>query len=65
MFHEFLFVSFPALLKEIDVSFDEMKSVSRAGFGLLKFVDAVLGYCAVAREIKPKREKVCTAFNLS
>ncbi|XP_052801261.1 dynein axonemal heavy chain 10-like isoform X3 [Mya arenaria] len=47
-----------ALLKEIDITFDDMKSVSRAGFGLLKFVDAVLGYCAVAREIKPKREKV-------
>ncbi|XP_060580911.1 dynein axonemal heavy chain 10-like isoform X1 [Ruditapes philippinarum] len=46
------------LLKEIDISIDEMKAVSRAGAGLLKFVDAILGYCAVAREIKPKREKV-------
>ena len=36
----------------------EMKSISRAGAGLLKFVEAVLGYCSVAREIKPKREKV-------
>ena len=35
-----------------------MKAVSRAGAGLLKFVEAVMGYCAVAREIKPKREKV-------
>lgn len=49
------------LLKEIDVTLDEMKAVSRAGAGLLKFVDAVLGYCAVAREIKPKREKVTMA----
>lgn len=49
---------FTALLKEIDCSLEEMKAVSRAGAGLLKFVDAVLGYCAVAREIKPKREKV-------
>jgi hypothetical protein len=51
-------ILFSALLKEIDISIDEMKAVSRAGAGLLKFVDAILGYCAVAREIKPKREKV-------
>ena len=37
---------------------ESMKAVSRAGAGLLKFVEAVMGYCAVAREIKPKREKV-------
>lgn len=37
---------------------EEMKEVSKAGTGLLKFVIAVLGYCSVAREIKPKREKV-------
>jgi len=35
-----------------------MKSVSHAGFGLLTFVQAVMGYCEVAREIKPKRELV-------
>lgn len=37
---------------------EEMREVSKAGAGLLKFVVAVLGYCSVAREIKPKREKV-------
>ncbi|KAL3856163.1 hypothetical protein ACJMK2_010948 [Sinanodonta woodiana] len=47
-----------SLLKEIDMDVEEMRSVSRAGAGLLKFVEAVLGYCNVAREIKPKREKV-------
>ncbi|PVD32839.1 hypothetical protein C0Q70_08286 [Pomacea canaliculata] len=47
-----------ALLKDIDMSPEEMKAISRAGAGLLKFVEAVMGYCAVAREIKPKREKV-------
>ena len=47
-----------ALVKEIDMTPAEMKTISRAGAGLLKFVEAVLGYCAVAREIKPKREKV-------
>jgi dynein heavy chain len=35
-----------------------MRSVSRAGFGLLKFVRAVLGYCDVFREVKPKRDRV-------
>ena len=42
-----------------------MKDVSTAGAGLLKFVEAVMGYCSVAREIKPKREKVwrhCSSF---
>nr|CAD7428943.1 unnamed protein product [Timema monikensis] len=29
----------------------DMANVSMAGFGLLKFVDAVLGYCAVFREM--------------
>ncbi|XP_050408300.1 dynein axonemal heavy chain 10 [Patella vulgata] len=46
------------LLKEIDLTNAEMKAISRAGAGLLKFVEAVMGYCSVAREIKPKREKV-------
>ena len=40
------------------MSIDEMKEKSRAGAGLLKFVVAVVGYCEVAREVKPKREKV-------
>lgn len=35
-----------------------MKTISKAGFGLLKFVLAVLGYCDVFKEIKPKKEKV-------
>ena len=35
-----------------------MKTISKAGTGLLKFVEAVMGYCVVAREIKPKRDKV-------
>ncbi|XP_017781324.1 PREDICTED: dynein heavy chain 10, axonemal [Nicrophorus vespilloides] len=37
---------------------DDMASISKAGFGLLKFVTAVLGYCAVYKEVKPKKEKV-------
>lgn len=41
----------------------EMKDVSTAGAGLLKFVEAVMGYCSVAREIKPKREKVWRHFS--
>lgn len=45
-------------LKKIGVSVQEMKSISNAGAGMMKFVEAVMGYCDVAREIKPKREKV-------
>ena len=45
-------------LKSLGVSVQEMKSISTAGFGMMKFVEAVMGYCDVAREIKPKREKV-------
>ncbi|KAF2892470.1 hypothetical protein ILUMI_13689 [Ignelater luminosus] len=37
---------------------DDMANISKAGFGLLKFVYAVLGYCAVYREVKPKKERV-------
>ncbi|XP_014779882.1 dynein axonemal heavy chain 10 isoform X2 [Octopus bimaculoides] len=47
-----------AKLKVLDISLDEMKLVSKAGAGLLKFVEAVMGYCEVAKEIKPKREKL-------
>lgn len=37
---------------------DDMKNVSKAGFGLLKFVQAVLGYCDVFKDVKPKQERV-------
>ncbi|XP_055533348.1 dynein axonemal heavy chain 10 [Wyeomyia smithii] len=37
---------------------DDMKTISKAGFGLLKFVRAVLGYCDVYREVKPKKDRV-------
>lgn len=43
----------------MDIEYDRMKDISRAGAGMFKFVKAVMGYCNVAREIKPKREKVC------
>ncbi|XP_047141246.1 dynein axonemal heavy chain 10 isoform X1 [Hydra vulgaris] len=45
-------------LKDLNITVEEMKDISSAGAGLLKFVNAVMGYCSVAREIKPKREKV-------
>lgn len=48
-------------LKEMDITIDDMKEKSRAGAGLMKFVYAVVGYCEVAKEVKPKREKVCVA----
>ncbi|XP_014262519.1 dynein heavy chain 10, axonemal-like [Cimex lectularius] len=36
----------------------EMAKISSAGMGLLKFVEAVLTYCAAYKDIKPKRDKV-------
>jgi dynein heavy chain len=36
----------------------KMKTISIAGAGLLKFVYAVIGYNAVFREVKPKKDKV-------
>ncbi|XP_058491324.1 dynein axonemal heavy chain 10 [Solea solea] len=45
-------------LKNLQTSLEEMQAISRAGSGMLKFVEAIIGYCEVSREIKPKREKV-------
>ncbi|OAF67720.1 1-alpha DHC [Intoshia linei] len=45
-------------LKELDMTVEVMKDKSKAGAGLMKFVQAVVGYCDVAREVKPKRDRV-------
>lgn len=45
-------------MKTLNTTTEEMEAVSKAGLGMLKFVEAVMGYCDVFREIKPKREKV-------
>lgn len=37
-----------------------MKHISKAGYGLYQFVLAVLGYCDVYKEVKPKKERVET-----
>ncbi|ERE76020.1 dynein heavy chain 8, axonemal [Cricetulus griseus] len=50
------------LLKNLNTTIEEMEAVSKAGLGMLKFVEAVMGYCDVFREIKPKREKVSQPF---
>lgn len=50
---------FVGFLRNLNATFEEMEAISKAGLGMLKFVDAVMGYCDVAKEIKPKREKVC------
>lgn len=50
---------FLEFLKEDEITVEEMKSISKAGAGLLKFVNANLNYCQVFRDVKPKREKVC------
>ena len=46
------------LVKEMDMSLEEMREKSKAGAGLMKFVYALIGYCDVFKEVKPKREKV-------
>lgn len=35
-----------------------MKEISKAGYGLLSFVEAVLQYCKIFKEVKPKQDKV-------
>ena len=52
------------IMKEMGATIQEVQVISRAGAGLLRFVDAVMGYCAVAKEIKPKREKVARRLEL-
>uniref|UniRef100_G1NVC6 Dynein axonemal heavy chain 10 n=1 Tax=Myotis lucifugus TaxID=59463 RepID=G1NVC6_MYOLU len=47
-----------SLLKTLNTTIEEMEAVSKAGLGMLKFVEAVMSYCDVFKEIKPKREKV-------
>ncbi|XP_058809033.1 dynein axonemal heavy chain 10 [Phymastichus coffea] len=37
---------------------EQMKTISTAGYGLYKFVLAVLDYCSVFREVKPKIDRV-------
>ena len=46
------------LLKEMNVSIEEMRDKSRAGAGLMKFVTAVVAYCEVYKDVKPKKDKV-------
>ncbi|XP_021113286.1 dynein heavy chain 10, axonemal isoform X3 [Heterocephalus glaber] len=46
------------LLKTLSTTMGEMEAVSKAGLGMLKFVEAAMGYCNVFREVKPKRDKV-------
>ncbi|XP_020287480.1 dynein heavy chain 10, axonemal isoform X2 [Pseudomyrmex gracilis] len=48
-----------AHLKKSD-KLDQMQVISKAGYGLYRFVLAVLDYCAVFREIKPKMDRVQT-----
>lgn len=35
-----------------------MREISKAGYGLLCFVEAVLQYCVVYKEVQPKIDKV-------
>ena len=55
----------PGFLKNLQTTVNEMHAISKAGSGMLKFVEAIMGYCEVAREIKPKRQKVCTCYYIT
>ncbi|KAG5320172.1 DYH10 protein, partial [Pseudoatta argentina] len=46
-----------AHLKKTD-KLNQMQVISKAGYGLYKFVLAVLDYCAVYKEVKPKIDRV-------
>ena len=46
------------MVNKMDTDYAGMRQISKAGGGLFKFVKAVLGYCEVAKQIKPKRDKV-------
>ncbi|CAD5121743.1 DgyrCDS10220 [Dimorphilus gyrociliatus] len=46
------------ILKDPEMNLENMKEKSRAGYGLLQFVLAVVDYCEVYREIRPKRDRV-------
>jgi dynein heavy chain len=35
-----------------------MAEIRKAGYGLLRFVEAVLMYCSVYREVKPQKDCV-------
>lgn len=45
-------------LKQMNVTLEEMREKSKAGAGLMKFVQAVVEYCEVYKDVKPKKEKV-------
>ena len=53
-----------SLVKEMDISVEEMREKSKAGAGLMKFVQAFVGYCDVYKEVKPKREKVTNRITI-
>ena len=52
--------SVKTILEELDITSERMQEISSAGAGLLVFVQAVIGYCNVARLIAPKRQAVAT-----
>lgn len=47
----------------VPMTLENLSKVSRAGAGLLKFVEAVMGFCVVNFEVKPKRDLVNKLVN--
>ena len=46
------------MLDKLSTTAKDMASISKAGAGMLRFVEAVVAYCDLSKEIKPKRDKV-------
>ncbi|MGH0156714.1 UNVERIFIED_CONTAM: hypothetical protein FKN15_032047 [Acipenser sinensis] len=44
-------------LKNLNTTFEEMQGISRAGSGMLKFVETVMGYCDVANPREKRLER--------
>uniref|UniRef100_A0A8C4NK34 Dynein heavy chain n=1 Tax=Eptatretus burgeri TaxID=7764 RepID=A0A8C4NK34_EPTBU len=46
------------VLDKLGTTAKDMASISKAGAGMLRFVEAVVAYCDLSKEIKPKRDKM-------
>uniref|UniRef100_H2LCS2 Dynein axonemal heavy chain 10 n=1 Tax=Oryzias latipes TaxID=8090 RepID=H2LCS2_ORYLA len=45
-------------LKNLQTSVEEMQSISKAGSGILKFVESFMSYWDIAKEVQPKKDQV-------
>ncbi|VEL33640.1 unnamed protein product [Protopolystoma xenopodis] len=48
------------LLTKRKITYEDVLSASKAGGGFFRFILSVVGFCDVAKEVRPKRERVRT-----